>query len=1061
MPQDLDYSLYFNIAFFGILGLGLLVGLGRGLKKSLYSFITMVIFYAVFFLTIDAVVGALWTMDVPQLGTWLGNLDSGFAGVTTFRQATEIGLQMVLGDTVDLASLSASASDLIAGLGIFVLKIVYTVLYFTVILLLYKILVGIIRLIFFGSRKGESKNALLGGVFGLANGALALFVLLIVFGGVMSVAGSLVALSPSSGDSGDTVELAMPRQEAQDLGYSLIPLAEGEDTPDPLSDVAAFVEPVVSAYEDNLLVKAVGIITIRNDSDTLDVPLNLYLFDKVASFDFNGQKVALRNELAVFAAAAQVILASDFSASGEIADLQGDEVRQVFEYLSASDFLVGALPAIIEIAADNFDVTLNVTEEEFAAIDWHEELVTLGDIAGSLLDIMNEQQTTGTITADGDTIRNLFDEMGNSQLMLLVSESILEPWLSDPANADALSFLVIPGNLDWSAEFPAIGNALGAIVDETGAFVLDNLGLQAVVEMSDATIGLLFQSRILVATVSKLLTGDSLTQDMELVIPNDVLDSDGYVSEEELTALATALKLLVSSVMGGESEFDPAAILAMDETDIDTILSSEILWATMGKKIYDLGTTGTFVVPSGVVTPVEDGTDTVSVITAAEIKAVFQALQALGAEGFDTVSFDAGILATFESDTVPGTLDGDLLDTLLSSRILHATVSKMILDLAGDQDLLVIPEQAADGTPILGSDGTAPLILKDELKAAMNAMFAIGTIDFATLGGMDVSLILNHTAVLLDSAILHATISDLLLTGTSGILVIPDSVRIVRGTVTYVDDAEILAIVDALDAMSLDHLSSLSFDPSAILSADYATILDSASMQATVSASILGFASDGNPAPDGPTLIVPDALREDIVVAGITQTLAQIEKSELIALLDSIGLLGDFGSFGSSFPATSITSMDGATLDQLLLSGSIHATLSNMAFLNSQVETYVPDIAVQSLYGLPEVIIASEIRDFILAVHYLGTDFTSVDIDYSGVAGLTQAERTEVLKSYIVRGIITPATILAVQGRNVIHDPDFNLDAEDYEVGYVGTLLTYPDSLDIMNWLNGDDSVTD
>ena len=65
MPANLSMPMILNIAFFGILGLGLLGGLAKGFKKSLFTLVTMAAFYALFFLTLDTVVGFLWTYENP------------------------------------------------------------------------------------------------------------------------------------------------------------------------------------------------------------------------------------------------------------------------------------------------------------------------------------------------------------------------------------------------------------------------------------------------------------------------------------------------------------------------------------------------------------------------------------------------------------------------------------------------------------------------------------------------------------------------------------------------------------------------------------------------------------------------------------------------------------------------------------------------------------------------------------------------------------------------------------------------------------------------------------
>jgi len=82
MPQNLNFELYFNIAFFSVIGLGFFIGYIRGLRKSLYALIVTVLFYGLFFLTIDQAVNQLWVLPMPSLISQLTGLLPEVAGVS-------------------------------------------------------------------------------------------------------------------------------------------------------------------------------------------------------------------------------------------------------------------------------------------------------------------------------------------------------------------------------------------------------------------------------------------------------------------------------------------------------------------------------------------------------------------------------------------------------------------------------------------------------------------------------------------------------------------------------------------------------------------------------------------------------------------------------------------------------------------------------------------------------------------------------------------------------------------------------------------------------------------
>ncbi|MBN2503712.1 MAG: hypothetical protein JXB20_00035, partial [Bacilli bacterium] len=200
LPENLDFALYFNIAFFSILGLGMFFGFLRGFKSSLYSFIVTLIFFVAFFLTIEMVINALWTMNLPILGAQLGNFDPAFANVTSFAGLIPIAVETYLGETLGDVAANVRLLEFAAGLGMFVLKIVYTLLYFTVINIIYRIITFLIRIIFFSTKKSErkyrSKNRGFGALFGLLSGVMSLYVTLIIFGGIISISESLLTFSP-------------------------------------------------------------------------------------------------------------------------------------------------------------------------------------------------------------------------------------------------------------------------------------------------------------------------------------------------------------------------------------------------------------------------------------------------------------------------------------------------------------------------------------------------------------------------------------------------------------------------------------------------------------------------------------------------------------------------------------------------------------------------------------------------------------------------------------------------------------------------------------------------
>ena len=1119
MPESLTYAMIFNILFFGILGLAILGGLMKGFKKSLFTFVTMFIFYLVFFLTIETVSGALWSMEIPQLGQALGFIDSSLSSYTSFEEAFNPMILALL--NFDLSGTSPALSEFVLGMGMFVVKIAYTILYFTVGLVVYKIICFIIKLIFIHSTKGASKNRLLGAVFGFANGAMAIAVMLIMLGGLMSVVENVSTLLPEDFDMTTLGNETPSRDDLYEASYSLIP--QVNELADPI-DPATELTEMVTAYNENLIVNIASSITIT-DSYGNPTPFNLYLFDSVASFTYKEEQVSIRQELVVMS---------------------------------------------------------NIIDAVFTALD--EAGITMDELSGADMGLIISAAASLDLTM-------LLDSKLLTNALVYI--------LSGDAELEGLEMLIIPDDVVWFDVLDAEGEietpgelrnillALNAMVDAAGMVDFTEINLDIISALTDGTIDVLFNSQVLVATVSNLI----LTTDFgetDIILPDTVFDENNYILKTELKALASAVKLVVSEV-ASETEFDFAAALALSESQIDTLFESQILSATIGKYIYEMNT-GALVIPASVTESVVAGVNTYQVVTVEEMKAVVISVGILFND-FDTMNFDATLLDGLESTLTPGTLDDDLLNDLFASGIIHATLSKMLLDLtSGIDPVISIPHYDVDANPIRTTVGTVEYISATELKNTLKAIYAMGILDFANLDTLDPNVLFDNIDLILESATLHgtisstladlgagvleiptvdvnndpvwvtvgsgltetdyiikteitgildglkvlgitnietfngtidlssvagsaaqdqllssaslhytisktlldlgdsvliipvytedgvapanlvqvtvatytylsktelkalmsafdlmgftnlesfgasldsslffdnattllasasiqATLSDKMLNGTGGNLLVPNTERVVVGSTNYVASTEILAILNSLELLGLTDFAALSFNPANIFTlSDYDELFESTSMQATISKPILDAAEDEFVASGTTSLIVPTALRETVAV-GLT-TPEQIDLVELKALLSSLEVLGITNFASGNFDASTITTKSEIELTVMLNSGSVHVTIDNMLKANANINTAIPELAqTDALFGINNLTLAEEIVHFILAAGAGGTEFTSVDFDLNVVAGLDSTERDIVLDSMIVRNLITPELETAV-----------------------------------------------
>jgi len=236
------------------------------------------------------------------------------------------------------------------------------------------------------------------------------------------------------------------------------------------NDQIDLLNQMVENYHQNVFVMLSDQITVDVAGTDQQIPLNLSLFDKVLSFKLDDQDIAIRYELSVFSEVLTVFLNSNFSSTQNISDITGNEIRDAFTLLSNSKLITSLFPIAIEVGAANFDVSLNISTADLYAIDYQAELESLGAVAGTLFDIINGAGIISgdggveNITVDGDVIRGIFGDLSDSNLMVLLSSSLLIPLIQNPDNNLSL-YITVPENLDWANEFIAIGDVLAEVWD--------------------------------------------------------------------------------------------------------------------------------------------------------------------------------------------------------------------------------------------------------------------------------------------------------------------------------------------------------------------------------------------------------------------------------------------------------------------------------------------------------------------------------------------------------------------------------------------------------------------
>lgn len=1044
MPSATDFNLYFNIAFFSALGLGLLFGFMKGFKKSLWTFLVTMVFFAFFFLTIDLVVNKLWTINMPFLGGLLQNVSPSLASASSLSEALPLALQAFL--PADFSDVVAN-ENLIAfltSIALFIVKIAYTIIYFTIIQIIYRLVLWIIKMIATPSKsktdKYKSKNRGLGAVFGLLQGGISLYVTLIIFGGIMSISESLVNIFPEP--EPQTLSHIEYRMEIQNPTQSLITLA-ALDLPDVsnIEDATDMLKGMVESYNANPIVIAQNNLTMTSEYTQEEVPLNLYLFDSVMSLNYKEEQIAFREEIDIYSNLIGTVLNSDFIESSNLSDITNEEITGVFSDLSKSNLITAILPLGIEVAAEYFDNPIDMPLEDLYQIDWQTELDQLGTVATYAVTIINSAGILNsnfdieTVQLSGSDVSGLFSALGDSQLVTLAANVAVNSLLED-AGSDIKALINVPEGINWTDEFIAIGAFAGAVLDAgltmenvnnfdvgevllivsdvnlnllldssiiknaiinilEGRVTTVNIGqyitvpsftdaewdvelanilsaisalsesaanldfqnptLNMVAELSSDDINALFESKILVATITQYIK-DLPLGDFTVIMPDTAFDaSTGYLLKTELTSVVDAVFMMLDALAcpidDTECEalgFDVGSILTLNSNNIDTLLLSEILSATVGNMVIEFGE-DILTIPNSALTEITVDDVAQNVVSKTEIKNTFIAITTLGITSIDNLEIDPSILKNLAVSPESTVLDTNKSDKLFGSTILNATLSQYLLDFADVENaIVVVPYLTQLGAPVRVYDDVdeIEIIDEDELVHILQAVLTLDIQDFEALDTLDINTIIPNVSTLLDSSILHATVSKQLLDIDA--VAVPkndelgDPILITVGTLeeatTYIDSDELIAVFDALSVLDIQDITDIKMDMSIIdnledednlgeLDEDKTDILFGSSiLNATLAKYLIDFTSG-----DDPFVVVPYQTELGVVVRTVDSEdgTNYISRDELTNVLKAV-----FALDISDFETIDTLDVDVIlqNVDTLLDSAILQATISKQLF---------------------------------------------------------------------------------------------------------------------------------
>ena len=397
------------------------------------------------------------------------------------------------------------------------------------------------------------------------------------------------------------------------------------------------------------------------------------------------------------------------------------------------------------------------------------ETVDINAILSALSDALvskdSDNRTLSYYLTESQLLRSLI----SSVMIDMGAQAIFVPEVAlEKVDGDVVKMITRSELLSLLDNLPKLLEFVGPLL--TGGNIEDHIDEIIEYILTDDFDALLTGSRICEGTAAHLLM-DFLGKNEYIVVPAELLKSeDGWMTSNgkqgELRNLLTALKAVdidFAKIMSGEVEMQEMfnTLLNLKEEAVDDLLGSRILHYTLSKFLLNgTETSGfKFAVPYGARQPAQTDDPLEFLVQKGELKALFKA-----AAQFDF----SGDMDTENMFNIILSLNDDAVDAILDSQILHYTLSGFLLENTETLGFaLKVPYGAKEQAD--PNDDVDFVVKKQELKALFKAVAQLdlsGDVDTDKL--FDIVLSLNDDAVgaILDSQILHYTLSGFLLENT-------------------------------------------------------------------------------------------------------------------------------------------------------------------------------------------------------------------------------------------------------------------------------------------------------
>ena len=388
---------YINYVFFGVIVIGALIGLMRGLFKSVYYFIVFIAMTLLaWFVFSPLVAKALLNANI--------NMTIGGVYVSTIKESLPAIVEGINPDFAPLAVEGTETYALIIQLYNLVVSIIFTFVFILLVITIFKLIFGLIYLIIRPKRKDEEGNKIkkkwwsrLGGMaLGTVHALLFLLVFAIPLSGVSRIGNELKKAQEAT----QQVRFEVVDEESHILLLSnRVELASS-----PLEDL----EPYIDIYRQSAMGKTFEVLKTKG------TPVDEQLFSSILSIKYNDQKIGLSDDVVKVITIYQTISkeTNNTWTMDAILNIEDDKLKNIINEIGGLDSLNVLVPVATEIAFETNILPENISSglegidykeliEKVKNVDLSSDVVNLGNsfvaIAKSgLLDLANNSSQEGS-----------------------------------------------------------------------------------------------------------------------------------------------------------------------------------------------------------------------------------------------------------------------------------------------------------------------------------------------------------------------------------------------------------------------------------------------------------------------------------------------------------------------------------------------------------------------------------------------------------------------------------------------------------------------------------------